>query len=156
MSDMKSGMIVTDRMKFVSQSYFDELSTAFRVSPGDLVMGMTGATLGKPCFNLTSSTFLLNQRIGKFEPFAVNSRYLGIALLTLERVFMEVSFGTGVNNLSTKQIKESVFPIPPLEEQMRIVAKVEELMDLCDQIELGLIARSELAEKFARSVVNAS
>jgi type I restriction enzyme S subunit len=156
MSDMKSGMIVTDRMKFVSQRYFDELSTAFRVSPGDLVMGMTGATLGKPCFNLTSATFLLNQRIGKFEPFAVDSRYLGIALLTLERLFMEVSFGTGVNNLSTKQIKESVFPIPPFEEQMRIVAKVEELMDLCDQLETGLMARSELAEKFARSVVSAA
>ena len=156
MSDMKNGKIVTSRMKFVSEKYFEELSATIRVSPGDLVMGMTGATLGKPCFNLTSSTFLLNQRIGKFEPFAVDIEYLGIALLTLERLFMEVSFGTGVNNLSTKQIKESVFPIPPLEEQMRIVAKVDQLMALCDQLESELKARGEVAEKFARSVVNAA
>ena len=156
MSDMKNGKIVTSRMKFVSEKYFDELSASFHVSPGDLVMGMTGATLGKPCFNLTSSTFLLNQRIGKFEPFAVDLKYLGIALLTLERLFMEVSFGTGVNNLSTKQIKESVFPIPPLEEQKRIVAKVDQLMALCDQLESELKARGEVAEKFARSVVNAA
>jgi type I restriction enzyme S subunit len=156
MSDMKDGKIVTNGMRFVSKTYFEQLNPSMRVFPGDLVMGMTGATLGKPCFNLTDSIFLLNQRIGKFEPFAINPKFLGIVLLTMERKFMEISFGTGVNNLSTKQIKESIFPIPPPLEQARIVAKVDELMALCDQLESELKSRSEVAEKFARSVVSAT
>ena len=46
--------------------------------------------------------------------------------------------------------------LPPIGEQQRIVAKVDELMALCDQLEVGLITRCELAEKFARSVVDVS
>jgi restriction endonuclease S subunit len=43
-----------------------------------------------------------------------------------------------------------------LSEQQVIVAKVDELMALCDQLESELKVRSEVAEKFARSVVNAA
>ena len=43
-----------------------------------------------------------------------------------------------------------------LVEQKQIVAKVDELMALCDQLESELVACSEVAEKFARSVVNAA
>ncbi|AGH45835.1 hypothetical protein C427_3727 [Paraglaciecola psychrophila 170] len=38
-------------------------------------------------------------------------------------------------NVGIKSIQEFVFPLPPFEEQNRIVAKVDELMVLCDQLE---------------------
>ena len=42
--------------------------------------------------------------------------------------------------LSASNWKEPVFPVPPLAEQHRIVAKVDELMALCDRLEASLIA----------------
>jgi type I restriction enzyme S subunit len=43
--------------------------------------------------------------------------------------------GSAIPNLSTAQIKDIVFALPPLTEQHRIVAKVDELMAMCDQLE---------------------
>lgn len=156
MSDMKNGEIVTEGMKFVSSDRLKSLDKAFQVRPNDIVMGMTGATLGKPCVNRTSEIFLLNQRIGKFVPKEINPDYLLLALANLENSFMSLSFGTGVNNLSTKQIKESVIPLPPRETQKEIVKVVGDMYRVCDNLEQAKGDSERLAEKFAQSVVSAS
>jgi type I restriction enzyme S subunit len=43
--------------------------------------------------------------------------------------------GVGISNMSGKALASVIFPLPPLAEQHRIVAKVDELMALCDQLE---------------------
>ena len=47
----------------------------------------------------------------------------------------ENSMGTGQPNVNGNALKNLVFVLPPLAEQHRIVAKVDELMTLCDQLE---------------------
>jgi type I restriction enzyme S subunit len=49
-----------------------------------------------------------------------------------------------------------VFPmlIPPLAEQRRIVAKVGELMTLCDRLESALVRRDELREKILAATIH--
>jgi type I restriction enzyme, S subunit len=44
----------------------------------------------------------------------------------------------GQKRVPTDYFAHSPFPLPPLAEQHRIVAKVDELMALCDQLEVGL------------------
>jgi type I restriction enzyme S subunit len=153
MSDLKLGQIAVQGMKRVPEKYRSILDENLRVSPGDLVIGMSGS-IGKPCFNLTGETFLLNQRVGKFVPHSVDKNYLAIVLQTLESSFLEMSAGSGIKNLSTKQIKDAELPLPPALEQKRIVTKVDELMTLCDQLEHSLIKRDELAKKIAVSLAS--
>jgi type I restriction enzyme, S subunit len=45
---------------------------------------------------------------------------------------------TSQGNLNVNQVRAFIIPIPPLNEQNRIVAKVDELMALCDQLETQL------------------
>jgi hypothetical protein len=44
-------------------------------------------------------------------------------------------------------------PIPPLAEQSRIVAKVDELMALCDQLKIRITSASQLQQKLADVMV---
>jgi type I restriction enzyme S subunit len=67
------------------------------------------------------------------------------------------AMGTGTTFIAVS--KKNLYPfeiaVPPLSEQERIVAKITELMALCDQLESKLHVRIRLAEKFARSAVSA-
>ena len=47
----------------------------------------------------------------------------------------ESSMGTGQPNVNGNALKHLKLPLPPLAEQKRIVAKVDELMSLCDKLE---------------------
>ena len=67
----------------------------------------------------------------------------------------ELSYGTKMPRLGTNDAKTSVHPIPPLEEQRRIVERVEQLFQICDQLEQDLFLAKSLSDKFARSVVSA-
>ena len=51
---------------------------------------------------------------------------------------MQKARGGAMNNISLNDIRNFVVPLPPIAEQHRIVAKVDELMTLCDQLEASL------------------
>jgi len=65
--------------------------------------------------------------------------------------------GTAQPFLSKTDIENFEITVPSsLEDQRVIVAKIDGLMSLCDKLEAELKVRSEVAEKFARSVVSAA
>ncbi|HDC4426340.1 TPA: restriction endonuclease subunit S [Enterobacter asburiae] len=66
------------------------------------------------------------------------------------KAFKEKASGAVVLNLNADKVRETFILIPPFSEQQRIVAKVNELMSLCDQLEqqslASLDAHSQLVE----------
>ncbi len=60
---------------------------------------------------------------------------------------------TGVHNVNTTEILSLSLPLPPLAEQKRIVAKVEALMKLSDELEAKLRAKEQIASKLVEAVV---
>ncbi|TPQ26556.1 restriction endonuclease subunit S [Methylomonas koyamae] len=133
--DIQNGEITTESMSRVNKSVVDGLGDAFVVKNGEMVIAMSGATTGKLGFNYTDEAFYLNQRVGKISPFICYSRFLYYPLTTKIQENLAKSMGSAIPNLSTAQIKDIVLALPPLAEQHRIVAKVDELMALCDQLE---------------------
>ena len=99
---------------------------------------MSGATTGKLGFNRTDQTFFLNQRVGRMELVIVEPQFAANYLATQIQENLRISSGSAIPNLSTEQINQTVFPLPPLAEQKRIVARVEELMRWCDTLEAQL------------------
>jgi type I restriction enzyme, S subunit len=72
-------------------------------------------------------------------------------------MIMDVQVGISREGLSKKRLSEFLIPLPPLNEQRRIVAKVDELMQLCDDLEAqvkdgetyaGLLLDAVLREAF--------
>lgn len=57
-------------------------------------------------------------------------------------------------NLNLRKIKELKIPLPPLAEQHRIVAKVDELMALCDQLEASLTSADATRKKLLDALLS--
>lgn len=133
--DIQFGSLTPESMSRVSFNVVAGLDERLKVEPDDLVIAMSGATTGKLGFNNTNQTFYLNQRVGKIIPFIVSKKFLFWDLTTKIAANLEKSFGSAIPNLSTEQINAIVIALPPLREQNRIVAKIDELMALCDQLE---------------------
>ena len=75
-----------------------------------------------------------NPAISRFTELYLNS---GIAVEAMRELAVT---SAGLYNLSVGKIRKIRFPLPPLTEQHRIVAKVDELMALCDDLEVRLTA----------------
>jgi type I restriction enzyme S subunit len=79
--------------------------------------------------------------------------YMMNAAPTREIIESMCATTAGNIGLSAGRIKTVEIPIPPLAEQRRIVAKVDELMALVDQLEAQQQERDKLAEAFAKACV---
>jgi type I restriction enzyme S subunit len=65
------------------------------------------------------------------------------------------TYGMNLPRLGTDSARDALFPFPPLEEQSRIVAKVDELMDLCDQLETQQQQRRTLQNHLRQATLQA-
>jgi len=63
---------------------------------------------------------------------------------------------TNLASINKTQLRSCTIPLPPLEEQKRIVQKVDELMALCDQLKERLSQASEIRNQLAEVVVKKS
>lgn len=65
------------------------------------------------------------------------------------------TYGMNLPRMGTESARLAPFPLPPLEEQSRIVAKVDELMALCDKLESQQQKKRKLQNKLRQSVLQA-
>jgi type I restriction enzyme, S subunit len=59
----------------------------------------------------------------------------------------------GLFSLSVGKIRKITFPLPPLAEQRRVVAKVDELMVLCDRLEASLVTTDETRRRLLEALL---
>lgn len=151
--DIQDGIISTASMTRIKPDITKTLDESLQVKRNNLVIAMSGATTGKLGFNRSDEIFYLNQRVGKIEPYYIPEEYLNLPLSIKITENLEKSMGSAIPNLSTAQIKEIVLALPPITEQQRIVAKVDELMTLCDQLEAQQMNQLETHQKLTTALL---
>jgi type I restriction enzyme S subunit len=115
---------------------------------GDILIGRIG-TLGKAVLVDTDREFSLFVSVGliRFSQVFIAPVFfrllLNSPLLENEYNRIKVGGGTHTNKLNLGDLHTIIFPLPPLAEQHRIVAKVDELMALCDRLEKARAAREK-------------
>lgn len=153
--DIKRGTLSFDDCKFISPEEFDELALRCRPKRGDVLVQKSGS-IGEVAVVNTDRVFTLFESVAlipvvpSVDPnFVAHVTYLGAS----GRFGQEHQKGVGVTHLHLVDLRRLPFPLPPLEEQRRIVAKVEHLMKLCDDLEAKLRRSEETAAKLVEAVV---
>jgi type I restriction enzyme, S subunit len=98
----------------------------------------------------------VNQDIKVIVPYQKNlSRYLSIMLKGFEPHILTnlVKQGMTVQSLKYSEFENEPFPIPPLEEQHRIVRRIEELFAICDRFKAQLEQREKVNERLVKGLV---
>lgn len=118
-----------------------------RIAPSGSILMVCIGTIGK-C-NLIEMDCSFNQQINSVTPYSFNSNYL---LSVFRSIYFHTeawsrSSSTTIAILNKGNWEEIGIPVPPIEEQRRIVAKVDELMAMCDQIEAQHTNATDAHEK---------
>ena len=122
---------------FITRQYYESKMRSFTVEPGDILVSCAG-TIGET-YVLPEQIELgiINQALMRMTIFApIDLDYFLLYFdYVLKQTAKESSKGSAIKNIPPFEIfKKLILPLPPLEEQKRIVEKVRELESLCNSL----------------------
>ena len=109
----------------------------FKISKGDLLIAMSGATTGKMGVYPFDETAYLNQRVGNIKilnKFSLYPNYRNTYMQSKVDEILKIAYGGAQSNISASIIGNFDFPLPPYKEQIRIVETVQRIFDQLDVI----------------------
>ena len=130
------------------------------VEAGDLLFNITGASIGR-CAAVPQSfdTGNVSQHVTIIRLVSPDTRQFLHSVLTsnlVQQTVMDVQVGVSREGLSIGKLAQFVIPLPPLAEQHRIVAKVDELLALCDRLKAGLAESRARQERLAATLIESA
>ena len=132
-SDFNESGFVND--KIVRHPY-DESLSPYVLEKKNILLCMTGGTVGKSLFvTEMNEKMIVNQRVATIKVQTVFPDYVyQVILAPITQKVIQHSKNSTNDNISMDTIKDFLIPLPPLAEQKRIVARLEELLPLCERL----------------------
>ena len=123
-------------------------NTSVRLNPiGSVLMAMYGATIGK--LGILSIPATTNQACcACIVCQSMYNKYLFYFLMASRIRYIKMGEGGAQPNISKEKIVSSLLPLPPLAEQKRIVAKIEELLPYIDRYEKAWSKLEDFNKRF--------
>ncbi|MFT3903900.1 MAG: restriction endonuclease subunit S [Niabella sp.] len=134
-SNIKNGDIDLSDCTYIEES--ENIDDKFHIQKGDLLIAMSGATTGKMGIYNFSDLAYLNQRVGNIKirnREVLFDKYRNFFMLVHSNEILKMAHGGAQPNISSKIMAQIFFPLPPYEEQKRIVNEITKLFSALDTI----------------------
>ncbi|WP_019340360.1 restriction endonuclease subunit S [Stutzerimonas stutzeri] len=153
--NVRPGFISREPQEFIADT--DYLSWMTRGFPrvGDMLF-TTEAPMGNVAIIDIPDQFALAQRVICFQLHELEiGPFLKLVMMSsgFQAQLSDAATGMTATGIKSSRLKEIPVPVPPLPEQHRIVAKVDQLMALCDQLKTRLNQARQLNEQLATALV---
>ena len=153
--NVRDGYMDYAHTDYVDRTVAEKCWGRCRPEQGDVMVVSVGATLGRLTVIPTTQEMVIVRSVTLIKPLLVLSEFLALAL---KSPFSQRAIWAGVKQsaqpcLYLSQSSQLLVPLPPLEEQHRIVAKVDQLMTLCDQLKARLNQARQVHEQLACALV---
>ena len=136
--NIKDDGIHLENITYVSSDTHKEIFARCNPEKGDVLLIKDGATTGVVTVNNLEEPFSLLSSVALLKlGSSIESWYLAFVIRStlFNQMIRSQMKGVGITRVTLKQIESFAFPLPPLAEQQRIVAKIEEAFAEIDAIE---------------------
>jgi|JI10StandDraft_1071094.scaffolds.fasta_scaffold158057_2 type I restriction enzyme S subunit len=140
--DIREGCLSFNECKYITTEEHREISRRCNPERGDILVSKSGS-IGTVVIVDDDEEFSLFESLAliKFSPSLMNGRFMYYAVRNACNFLEEHHIkGVAVKHLHLNVLRTLPIPLPPLQEQNHIVAKIDRLMALCDTIEQRITA----------------
>ncbi len=159
--DFYNGYFDLSKTQYISESDYIEICKRSKVDIGDILFSMIGGNIGSQILISMENYFeMAIKNVALFKQFpskSVDSKYLSVFLEARVDHIKSIALGGAQSFVSLKLLRTYLFPLPPLAEQHRIVAKIEELLPKVEEYGKAQDAlnklNAELPERLKKSIL---
>ena len=129
--NIKNQGVTLTNITYVSEDVHNEIFARCNPEHGDVLLIKDGATTGVVTVNNLIEPFSMLSSVALLKMPSLMSAWYLVYVLRSDLLYKAVRAqmkGTGITRITLKQIELMTIPLPPLAEQKRIVAKIEELL----------------------------
>lgn len=149
--------LVNGPVEFGGKDPFSKtLAIKFTTSPtkmckkGDLLLCVRGSTTGRT--NIAGYDSCIGRGVAALRPY-IDNNFFNYFILGNRQGLYDTGTGSTFPNISYDKIVLYTFPLPPLEEQKRIVEKVDSLFAICNRLQKQLADAKTTAANLAKAAV---
>lgn len=128
----------TEDIAFISNETNESMAGSI-VMPNDILLNITGASIGRSCLIPTDFDIgNVNQHVAIIRLINPDIRHFVHMCITspmFQKEIMNVQVGVSREGLSMAKLAKFLIPLPPLEEQRRIIEKIRQKTDIIYQME---------------------
>ena len=117
---------------------------------GDVMIAMYGATIGKVA--IVGKELTTNQACCACTPYGIFNYFLFYFLMESQTDFVKKGEGGAQPNISREKLVSHLMPVPPIQEQYRIVEKIKTLLPLIDKYNDAQIQQNKLNSEIEDSL----
>ena len=149
--NLNNGKLDCSNIKYISEADHSQISLRSKVDVGDILFAMIGS-IGNPVLIKETCNFSI-KNIGLFKKYIIetNMEYIYYILLELQDDMRKKASGGVQSFVSLSFLRNYLIPLPPLNEQKRIVAKLEEILPFIDEYDKKEQKLTALHQQFPNS-----
>ncbi len=155
-SDIQEGGVKTENAVRIQS---EDIYKDYQIEKDDILIAMSGATTGKFGIYRSNDKSYQNQRVGNLKLYSdklICKKYVYYLLYVCKDQIEIDAYGGAQPNISGKRIEAILIPLPPLAEQYRIVAKLEELFSDLDAAVGSLQAARDQLKVYRQAVLKSA
>ncbi len=156
LADIGDGCFLDKSRKFINEETAQRLNCTF-LQKGDILVSRLGVPLGKACIFPYDGLFItaVDIAIVRVAKPDINTKYMMhlINSSAFRAKIAEYQSGTTRKRISRKNLVKIKFPLPEIDEQERIVSRIEELFSELDYAVETLIATKKQLEVYRQAVL---
>ena len=154
-TNIRDGRLVLEDLRYVDQPTYEYWSRRCPPQPGD-VLFTREAPMGEAGIIPPGLQLCLGQRTMLMRPsLAISAGFLLASLMSpvVKGLIDRVAVGSGVKHLRVGDVERLPIPLPPLVEQHRIVAEVERLLSVIEELEAAVEANLIRANRLRQATL---